>query len=105
MSRIRLVIDGAPQVYPPSGDPGDHLVNVPAIGRPGTKLAKALRDASDRRRNPDRARTPDPQRGRGVSISRLERAKTIVTCQDEIGEPKEPPSSQDAARLIQMVTK
>src|SRR6266550_9573524 len=33
VENLALVIDGAPQVHPLSGDPDDHLVEVPSIAR------------------------------------------------------------------------
>jgi hypothetical protein len=38
------VIDGTPEVHTPAGDPGDHLVEVPSVARPGPPLAQSSRD-------------------------------------------------------------
>ena len=35
-----FVIDGPPEIHPLTGDPNDHLVEVPAIARPRTALPK-----------------------------------------------------------------
>ena len=39
-----LLIDGTPEVHAPSGDPHDHLVEVPSVARPGPPRAQASRD-------------------------------------------------------------
>jgi hypothetical protein len=33
---LTLMIDGAPQVHPPAGDPDHHLVEMPSLARSGT---------------------------------------------------------------------
>jgi len=39
VKHLALVVDGAPQIHPLTGDPHHHLVQVPAIARPRTTLA------------------------------------------------------------------
>src|SRR6266446_6473287 len=41
---LAFMVDRAPEIHPPSGDPDHHLIEVPAIARPWTTLAKASRD-------------------------------------------------------------
>src|SRR5882762_7454276 len=40
---LAFMVDRAPEIHPLASDPDDHLVEVPAIARPWTKLAKASR--------------------------------------------------------------
>jgi hypothetical protein len=39
-----LMIDGAPQVHPPAGDPQDHLIKVPSIARAWARPPQVLRN-------------------------------------------------------------
>jgi len=39
-----LVVDGAPQVHPPPGDPDDHLVEVPSLARAWAALPQLACD-------------------------------------------------------------
>src|SRR5260370_32509013 len=41
---LAFVVDRAPEIHPLASDPDDHLVEVPAIARPRTKLAKGSRN-------------------------------------------------------------
>jgi hypothetical protein len=41
---LAFVVDGAPQIHPPSADPADHLVEVPTRGRGRPTTSQTLGD-------------------------------------------------------------
>jgi hypothetical protein len=41
---LALVVDGAPQIHPPAGDPNHHLVEMPSVARPLPALSQLARD-------------------------------------------------------------
>jgi hypothetical protein len=41
---LALVVDGAPQIYPPAGDPNHHLVEVSSVARPLPALPQLAGD-------------------------------------------------------------
>src|SRR5262245_60741339 len=52
VENLALVIDGAPEIHALAGDPNYHLVQVPAIARPGATLAQPSRDCGTELQHP-----------------------------------------------------
>ena len=40
VENLTFMIDGAPEIHPPPRDPDDHLVEMPSITRPRTRLSQ-----------------------------------------------------------------
>src|SRR5262249_54171037 len=41
---LALVVDGTPEIHPPTGDPHHHLIKMPAVARPRATPAQPSRD-------------------------------------------------------------